>query len=216
MASKTRLTTFERLDNKGELGVVLGRLMLAMNDIGIANEGLGYWMKEQEGIKKDRQMGAKMYYIRMLISHIFEALTVVNKINDTPELKKFVERSIPGIRAEFAKCVAVIGTKRYKQMKDLRNGFGFHYLGGPVQNAIASQAVKAPDVQLSLSVGSDPLDWYYQPGDRIIDSAVVRGVFEVPEGADVQEEVTRLIHDLQQVGDHLAQFAGYFIMEHAT
>src|SRR5712664_763420 len=216
MSSRTRLTTFKMLDDKGELGVVLGRLMVAMNDIGIANDGLGHWMKDQDGIKKDRQTGAKMYYVRMLISHIFEALTVVNKINSTPELKKAVDQSAPGTRAEFAKCMAVIGTTRYKQMKDLRSGFGFHYLDDPVRNAIASQAIKAPDLQLSLSVGSDPLDWYYQPGDRIIDSAVVRGIFEIPEGADVQKEVTGLIHDLQEVGDHVAQFAGYFIFEQAT
>jgi len=216
MASKTRLTTFKKIESKGELGVILGRLMVAMNDIGIANDGLGSWMKEQEGIKKYRQAGAKMYYIRILISHIFEALTVINKIKDTPELKAAVDKSYPDTQREFKKCADVIGTERYKQMKDLRSGFGFHYLDEPVRNAIASQAVKAPDLQLSLSVGNDHLEWFYQPGDRIIDSAVVRGIFKIPEGADVQKEVDRLIHDLQEVGDHLAQFAGFFIMEHGT
>jgi hypothetical protein len=214
MASKTRLTTFKKLEDKGELGVVLGRLMVAMNDIGIANDGLGSWMKDQEGIKKDRQAGAKMYFIRMLISHIFEALSVINKIDNMPELREVVHQSYPDTQREFNACVAVIGTAHYKQMKDLRSGFGFHYLDRPIRDAIASQAVKAPDLNLSLSVGNDHLEWFYQPGDRIIDSAVVRGVFQIPEGADVQKEVDKLIHDLQEVGDHLAQFAGFFIMEH--
>jgi hypothetical protein len=108
MASKTRLTTFKKLSDKGELGVVLGRLMVALNDVGIANEGLGSWMKEQEGIRKDRQPGAKMYYIRMLISHIYEALTVINKINNTPELRKIVDQSYPDTRSQFEKCAAVM------------------------------------------------------------------------------------------------------------
>lgn len=53
MGSKQRLTTFRKLNNKGELGIVLGRLMLAMNDIGIANDALGSWMKEQEGNRQN-------------------------------------------------------------------------------------------------------------------------------------------------------------------
>jgi hypothetical protein len=216
MGSLQRLTTFQKLDNKGELGVVLGRLMLAMNDISIANDALGSWMKDQEGIRKDRQRGAKMYFVRMLISHVFEALTVISKIRNTPELMEIVQQSSDAIRAPFARCAAVIGTEKYKQMKALRSGLGFHYLDAPVREAILSQGQKAPDLQLALSVGHDPLEWYYEPGDRIVDSAVVRGVFKVPEEADVQKEVDKLIHDIQSVGDDLAQFGGYFVMEYAT
>jgi hypothetical protein len=215
MSSKQRLTTFRKLEAKGELGVALGRLMLAMNDIGIANDALGGWMKDQKEVRKDRQRGAKMYFVRMLISHVFEALTVINKIKDTPELMKIVDQSQKATQEAFRRCAAVIGTQKYKNMKELRSGLGFHYLDGPVRGAIESQGQKAPDIQLALSVGHDPLEWYYEPGDRIIDSAVVRGIFKIPEGADVQKEVDKLIHDIQSVGDDLASFAGYFIMENA-
>jgi hypothetical protein len=216
MGSLQRLTTFQKLNDKGELGVVLGRLMLAVNDIGIANDALGSWMKDQEGIRKDRQRGAKMYFVRMLISHVFEALSVISKIKNTPELIAVVERSSKAIKEPFARCYAVIGTEKYKQMKALRSGLGFHYLDPPVREAILSQGQKAPDLQLSLSVGHDPLEWHYEPGDRIVDSAVVRGVFQIPEEADVQKELDTLIHDIQAVGDDLAVFAGYFIMEYGT
>lgn len=216
MASTQRLTTFAKLGSKGEMGVALGRLMLAMNDIGIANDALGSWMKEQEGVRKDRQRGAMMYFVRMLISHVFEALTVINKINTTPELLKVVELSHKPTQEAFRRCTAVIGTNKYKTMKDLRSGFGFHYLDGPVRDAIKSQHEKAPTIQLALSVGHDPLEWYYEPGDRIVDSALVRGIFKIPDGAEVQKEVDRLIHEIQSVGDDLAEFAGHFIMENAT
>jgi hypothetical protein len=216
MSSKTRVTTFNKLGGKSELGVILGRLMLAMNDIGIANDALGSWMKEQEGIRRDRQRGAKMYFVRMLISHVFEALTVINKIKETAELFRIVEQSTKPTVDAFQRCASVIGTEKYKRMKELRSGLGFHYLDKPVREAIASQATKAGDIQLSISVGHDPLEWFYEPGDRIIDSALVRGIFRIPEGADVQKEVDRLIHDIQAVGDDLAAFGGYFILENAT
>jgi hypothetical protein len=70
MSSKTKYTTFKKLSDKDELGVVLGRLMMAVNDIGVCNDGLGAWMGEQkDAIRKERQQGARMYFVRMLISH---------------------------------------------------------------------------------------------------------------------------------------------------
>lgn len=71
-------------------------------------------------------------------------------------------------------------------------------------------------MNLSLSVGSDNLQWYYEPGDRIIDSFIIRDVFGIPEDADAVKEVDRLIHEMQDVAEHIATFAGYFIMEAAT
>ena len=114
MSSKQRLTTFKKLDDKGELGVVLGRLMIALNDIGIANDALGGWMKDQDGIRKDRHKGAKMYFVRMLISHVYEAIAVINKINSIPELLLIVEKSQKEISDPFRRCLAVIGTQKYK------------------------------------------------------------------------------------------------------
>jgi hypothetical protein len=215
MSSKTRLTNFEKLAAKGELGIVLGRLMLALNDIGVANDALGTWIGVQTGIRKDRQAGAKMYFVRMLISHVFEGLAVISKIKSNTELMKAVESSGRPTQVAFSKCAAVIGTERYKLMKRVRNDLGFHYLDETVRAAIASQSEKAPELPLSLSVGHDPLEWYYQPGDRIVDSAIVRDIFKISEGADVQKEVDGLIHDMQAVGDNLAEFSGYFVMENA-
>jgi hypothetical protein len=152
----------------------------------------------------------------MLISHVFEGLSVISKIKSEAELMKIVEGSSRPTKLAFKKCAAVIGTERYKLMKRVRNDVGFHYLDKTVRAAIASQKEKVPDLALFLSVGSETLEWYYQPGDRIIDSAIVRNVFEISEEADVQKEVDRLMHDMQTVGDYLAEFAGYFIMENAV
>jgi hypothetical protein len=214
MSSRTKYTTFKRLSDKDELGVALGRLMMAVNDIGVCNDGLGAWMGEQEGlIRKERQQGARMYFVRMLISHTYEALTILNKINGTPELLKVVQNSSKPTQEAFNKAIAVVGTNQYKFFKDVRNSLGFHYLPGTVRYTIGRQADRVPDVRLSLSVGSDTLQWYYEPGDRIIDSFLIRDVFGIPEDQSAVKEVDRLIHEMQVVAEHIASFAGYFIME---
>jgi hypothetical protein len=217
MSSKTKYTTFKKLSDKDQLGIVLGRLMMAVNDIGVCNDGLGAWMGEQEGaIRKERQQRARMYFVRMLISHTFEALQVLNKINGESDLLKVVHARSEPTQEAFSRAIAVVGTDQYKFFKEVRNSLGFHYLPATVRYTVDRQAGRVPAVNLSLSVGSDNLQWYYEPGDRIIDSFIIRDVFGIPEDADAVKEVDRLIHEMQDVAEHIATFAGYFIMEQAT
>jgi hypothetical protein len=191
--------------------------MIAVNDIGVCNDGLGAWMGEQEGtIRKERQQGARMYFVRMLISHTFEALQVLNKINAEPDLLNVVRGCSEPTQEAFIRAIAVIGTDQYKFFKEVRNSLGFHYLPATVRYTVDRQADRVPDVNLALSVGSDNLQWHYEPGDRIIDSFIIRDVFGIPEDADAVKEVDRLIHEMQDVAEHIVIFAGYFIMERAT
>ena len=135
MGSSTRLTTFSRLADKGDLGVVLGRLMIALNDFGLADEGLKRWSAEEAGLLQDRKTGARMYYVRMLIAHAFEALVVINKIRNDPALLKVVEACDRQTVASFNNVAARIGTAEYKRMRRVRNDVSFHY-----QDAIVGRA----------------------------------------------------------------------------
>jgi hypothetical protein len=58
LQSTTRMTTFKTLADTGALGQVLVRLMMAINDFGLANEALGGWMKERPPKLVGRQPGA--------------------------------------------------------------------------------------------------------------------------------------------------------------
>src|SRR5229473_7612655 len=152
-----------------------------------------------------------MYYVRMLIAHAFEALVVINKIRNDPALLKAVEACDRQTVASFNKVAARIGTAEYKMMRRVRNDVSFHYQDAIVRRAIESQSNKNPNMPLSLSVGHTPLDWHCEPGDKLVDSAVVRQIFEVPEGADVREEVDRIVVRIYELATDLSEFAGYFI-----
>jgi hypothetical protein len=43
----------------------------------------------------------------------------------------------------------------------------------------------------------------------------VRQIFEVPEGADVREEVDRIVVRIYELATDLSEFAGYFIGHYA-
>ena len=71
MSTRTRMTTFKHLADKGELGIVLVRLMMFVNDLGLCNDSLEQWHKFEDEPHKSRASGAKMYFVRLMIAHMF-------------------------------------------------------------------------------------------------------------------------------------------------
>ena len=70
---------FARLDaivSKGELGSVLIRLMMAINDMSLAMDAQRRWTEDSMKNREHRERGAKIYFIRLQISHIYEAMKI--------------------------------------------------------------------------------------------------------------------------------------------
>src|SRR5450755_3292354 len=84
-----------------------------------------------------------------------------------------VRRASKETQGSFDKAIAVVGTKQWKFFRSVRNDIAFHYQPSTVRTAIARHVAKVPDVPLTLSIGSNNLQWYYEPGDRIVDTTVV-------------------------------------------
>ena len=70
-----------------EIASVVLRLMMAMNDIGIVNDALQQWFNTEDKKKKQRQDGGKLYYGRMQSAHIYEALLIIEEIENTHHSK---------------------------------------------------------------------------------------------------------------------------------
>ena len=56
------------------------KIMMACNDLILANRALAEWKKEQSNSDKGRQRGAKMYFLRLQLGHLYEVLSVVEEI----------------------------------------------------------------------------------------------------------------------------------------
>jgi hypothetical protein len=77
--------------------------------------------------------------------------------------------------------------------------------------ALEKLAEKYPDHRFSYSLGQDTLDWYFELGDLINDKIVVRGVFKVPDQADVRTAIDPILLRLQTMAVAFTDFAGHFI-----
>jgi hypothetical protein len=198
------------------LGPLLVKLMMAVNDLGICNHGLGQWKETPPTGHERRRQGARSYFLRLMNAHTYEALKVIYKINSTPKFKKLVDQYDHQAQKAFKRLVKVIGTPDYKTMKRIRDAITFHYETDAIAKAIERQGERFPDHAMSLSIGSDMLDWYFEPTDGVTDSIIVRDAIGMETFPAVSDKVDEVAVRLQRIAEDLANFSGYFIPQYAS
>ena len=66
----TRYSKFSKVTRHGVFAEVLVRLMMVSNDLTLAEDSMVLWQHESNGKRLYRQRGARMYFIRVQMSHI--------------------------------------------------------------------------------------------------------------------------------------------------
>jgi len=86
--------------------------MMAMNDIAMADEGLGEWTATADRRKVFRQNGGRLYYGRMLMAHVYEALSIIKDIQKDTKLRAAVQKCDAKTRGgnHGAKCESYLPT----------------------------------------------------------------------------------------------------------
>jgi hypothetical protein len=194
-----------------EIASVVLRLMMAMNDIGIVNDALQQWFNTEDKKKKQRQDGGKLYYGRMQSAHIYEALLIIEEIENTPSLKAAVDRCDVKTVKSFETVAAFLGTDDHKVLLRIRNNASFHYDGKLAVRMLNQIVKKYPNDVSTCSLGNETLDWYFELGDKIVDKLLVREIMKVPDEADLRKTVDDQLVRFLAMASAFADFAGYFI-----
>src|SRR5262249_26257358 len=87
-----------KLQLRGKSGVLIVKLMMACNDLQLANEALDVWAEEQPRNRKYREVGARIYFIRLQFAHLYEALGIVDEIRRDSDLMRMIEQRLANPR----------------------------------------------------------------------------------------------------------------------
>src|SRR5258708_3574552 len=199
--SSHKYARLDALASKGKLGSVLVRLMMVVNDMSLAMDAQRRWTEDAGETRMHRERGAKIYFVRLQISHIFEAMKIIGEIAG-PGLMMAVDRAGSQTKKAFAALLAFKGSAEFKMMARIRNNLTFHYDPSTIELALASLVAKHPDATGSVSLEDEPHNWFFEPGEMVGDRAAVREIFKVPEGADVGAETDKIVmrlHDIVQM-----------------
>jgi hypothetical protein len=123
MSSRTRIIHSAKLLADPEIASVALRLMMALNDLGLANDALQEWDTTQDPKRKVRQDGGKLYFGRMQMAHIYEALLVIEEMTKSSTLMRAVECCDAKTRESFEQVIitAFLSTGDYKILCRIRN-----------------------------------------------------------------------------------------------
>jgi hypothetical protein len=102
-----------------------------------------------------------------------------------------------------------------KVMGRIRNNLTFHYDPKTIERAMQSLVTKFPEASGTMSLGDEPHNWFFEPGDMVGDRAAVREIFKVPEGADVREETDKIVMRLHHIIETFGGFAGSLIWQNS-
>lgn len=167
---------------------------------------------------RHRQAGAKMYFARLQISHLYEAFDAVAEVRDNPELKALLEQSDQQTQTSFKKLepFAKGGGERdrFERIAGMiRNSIGFHYEtnGKMIRRAVADRASRKEARISSITRGDTAFLWRFNAADDIIDSIVTRQIWQVPREADTRIEVDKILYELHEIFLAYMDFSGEFI-----
>jgi hypothetical protein len=216
--TSTKYINFETLVSRGPSAVTVVKLMMACNDMSIANQGLTEWKEEQSGLRKSRQVGAGMYFIRTQLALLHEGLKVIGEFRSNALLMQQLSTCDVQTQKSFANLLPFLpGESNRVEFEQLvgrvRHNLTFHYdhSGRLIKRAIDDRAARPEARHSSITRGSAAHLWHFKVADDIVDSIVVRQIWDIPRSADLRLEADKVAERVHQIFLWFVDFAGEFI-----
>lgn len=194
MSTSTTYVTFDRLSARGDDAVLVVKLMMAFNDLAIANEGLDASKKRLAQKYTDKDRGAALYFIRVQASHLFEAMTIIDQVAASSSLQQLLSACSEQCQEAFARLLHIrtdaTARKKFElYFALLRNNVTFHYdeSGKRIAKAMARCATRPINVT-SFTRGTEAYSWRFKVADDVVDSIVCRDIWKIPDDADLRAE----------------------------
>lgn len=196
-ATRTYIVDLGRLERAGKDGVLVVRLMMALNDINLALQCARDFRQEQPGISKHAAQANRRYFIQLQCGHLHEALKLVKEVEQSPVLTTLITRGPRWMQEAYQPLLDYMpgGSKHgdfRKYIISIRDKVVFHYDAGPVQKALAQCRGRLGARRTTITLGSAPTLGRFDVADDIIDTIVARQMWDIPPSADVQAEADRI------------------------
>lgn len=217
----TKFLSFERLQARGASAITVIRLMMACNDLSLANQSLSEWKNELPSTMKARQTGAGMYFVRTQLAHLHEGLKVIEEIKADPQLMALIARCDSQTQQSFKELEQFLpkAPKRHEfeqLVGRIRHNLTFHYdeSGKLIEQAVADRAARPDAKTSSITRGDTAYLWHFKVADDIVDSVVVRQIWAIPRDKDIRAEADRIADRVHEIFLWFVDFSGEFIWKY--
>jgi hypothetical protein len=217
--TRTLLVDIRKLERQGADGATVLCLMMALNDFATANQALGA-IREDTSERTDYiRRGAGMYFVRVQMAHLYEAIELISAIDASPTLRQLVD-ACPGDAAEkfsellnFAQGASPKEHVR-KYLQLVRNKIAFHYDRDKVLTALSDRAARRGDAAHLMTISDDFRRVRFQVADDLVNTLVCHHIFDIDPADDVEGEVERILDIGFTIWKTFADFAGLFVTKY--
>lgn len=210
----------------GDAGaIVVIRLMMACNDIAVANQCLSKFKEEHPRLRKHVQMGALLYFVWLQCGHLNEAIEIIQEIRDDAYLYERVKRCSGAAQDPFIKLMNCLNGgpdhKKFLQyVGRIKHNTAFHYDRKVIEKALGDRAGRREARYSKITLG-DHIDlWRFDLADQIIDSIICRQIWKIPKDANLRkkaDECADFGSDLcKALLDFSSEFIVRYVQEHAA
>jgi hypothetical protein len=192
--------------------------MMVCNDLSLANEALIELTKDQSGSRKQREIGAKIYFVRIQLAHFYEGLKAIEAIREDPFLLSVLKASDEQTQCSFKNLEQYLknGSKYdefEKMVGRVRNDLTFHYdnSGKLIERDLNDWSTNHKSQFSIITRGDAPYFWYFKVADDIVDSIIVRQIWKISKNADARVEADKVLVQLHKIFLSFLDFSGEFI-----
>jgi hypothetical protein len=211
---------------RSEIASIMVRLMMSINDLSLINNAIGDWSEATDRKKVRRKAAGELYFVRILMGHVYEAFKMIQVISKHPQLRDAVMDCDQHTIEEFLLVELFVKSPEMEMLEDFRNKAAFHYDRElPIKN-LKKLTKKRPhdedseeqsDTPYACSMGHDGLDWHFELGDAVMSNMVIYDIFkqDYPKSAERRKKVEEIATRQQEIARAFTDFAGHFIRHYS-
>jgi hypothetical protein len=213
----TRIIDFDRFRMRRPSAAVIIKLMMAANDLSYANQSLREYKAAVERGDKNVRRNGGLYWVRLQLAHMSEVFSVIQEIRDDHVLMQVVRSCDLRTQESFAALLPFLhGGPRHAEFVNLvqkvRHNVTFHYQCDKLILKALQTLAERPEFRFSsITRGDDVRQWHFQTADVVLDTIVVRELWQVPLDRPSGEGADEAVLKTHQMFLSLMDFAGEFI-----
>jgi hypothetical protein len=196
--SRTVFIDLQRLSSCGNDASIIIRLMMACNDLFLANQFLSMCQGAQPPIHKHVQRGAMMYFVRLQCGHLNEAMKIITEIKQDKKLCDEVKKCSRPAQESFTELTSCLSgganEKKFNQdVGKIRHNTVFHYdeRARLIKTALRDRAGRQAARPSKITTGDRINLIRFELADDIIDTIVCRQIWGIPRQSNLREEADR-------------------------
>ena len=210
--SLTGWFSLERLAS-AQHGSLIVRLMMAANDMNLANWSLIGWHEPQPGMRRHMQQGAIQYFVRLQCGHLREAMRLIMEIRKDATMNDRLKKCSAEAKRAFAKLEDCLPDgpnheKYEKLVGKMRNKMAFHYDSTQVTKAL--QRLAEGNSVAKITLGMDIFLGRFNLADTVMNTIFTREIMGVPAGDNPSKEFDRVRAFINDLSVSYLRFANEF------